>query len=58
MEKQPNNDNQLLTSQAKLWSDAELRRVARAFELLIRIDKRLKKGQDNERQDRKPKTTS
>jgi hypothetical protein len=30
-----------------LWSDAELRRVARVLEILIKIDQRKKKGQRN-----------
>lgn len=30
------------------WSEAEIRRVARVFDLLIRIDKRLTKGKSNE----------
>lgn len=47
MDKQPPN-KVTNASQTKPWSDAELRRVARVFELLIRIDKR-KKGQVNER---------
>lgn len=50
MDKQPNNDNPPLASQTKLWSDAELRRVSRVFELLIRIDKRVKKGKGNAQQ--------
>jgi len=53
MEKQPSNDNPPLTSQTMLWSDAELRRVARALELLICIDKRLKKGKSNEQENNK-----
>jgi hypothetical protein len=52
MDKQPPSKT-TEASQAKPWSDAELRRVARVFELLIRIDKR-KKGQGNERQQSNP----
>jgi hypothetical protein len=55
---QPNNDSTLKAKQSPLWSDAELRRISRVFDLLIRIDKRLKKGQSNEHQDSEPKTTS
>ena len=39
MDKQPPNKI-TKPSQPKPWSDAELRRVARVFDLLIRIDKR------------------
>lgn len=56
MDKQPNNEPQ--DSHAKPWSDAELRRVSRVFELFIRIDKRLKKGKSNERQNDKPETST
>lgn len=49
MDKQPPT-NKPQASQAKPWSDAELRRVARVFELLIRIDKRQKKGRSNDGQ--------
>ncbi len=48
MDKPPTNKPQV--NQAKHWSDAELRRVARVFELLIRIDKRQKKGRTNDGQ--------
>ncbi|MCA9312972.1 hypothetical protein KDA08_01440 [Candidatus Saccharibacteria bacterium] len=42
MDKQsPNNKSN--SDKPKTWSNAELRRVARVFELLIRIDNR-KKG--------------
>lgn len=45
---QPKAGTKSQTSQAKPWSDAELRRVARVFELLIRIDKRQKeRGNEN-----------
>ncbi len=47
MDKQPPS-NKSQDSQAKPWSDAELRRVSRVFELLIRVDKRLKKGKSYE----------
>jgi len=47
MDKQPPSKT-TNANQAKPWSDAELRRVARVFELLIRIDQR-KKGRGNER---------
>lgn len=57
MEKQPPS-NKSQTSQAQPWSDAELRRVTRVFELLIRVDKRLKKGKSNERTDNKPKKST
>lgn len=40
-----------------MWSDAELRRVTRVFELLIRVDKRLNKGKGNERQNINPEET-
>lgn len=33
---------------APIWSDAELRRVSHVFDLLIRIDKRIKKGKSYE----------
>lgn len=36
------------SSPSLLWSDGELLRVARFFELLIKIDKRLTKGKVNE----------
>lgn len=49
MDKQPPN-KVVKASQPKPWSDAELRRVARVFELLIRIDKRQKKGRSNDGQ--------
>ena len=47
-------DKQLINNkdadgQAKPWSDAELRRATRVFELLIRIDKR-QKGRSNDGQ--------
>jgi hypothetical protein len=45
---QPPDNNTTQPSQTPHWSDAELRRVSRVFELLIRIDKRIKKGQVNE----------
>lgn|GEM_PF-1562613 len=48
MNKQPKSPNQPQDSQASPWSDAELRRVSRVFELLIRVDKRLKKGKSYE----------
>lgn len=53
MDKQPDSNAKKM-SQTKLWSDAELRRVARVFELLIKIDKRMKKRQDNENDSNKP----
>jgi hypothetical protein len=43
---EPTNEPQ--DNQTKLWSDAELRRVSRVFELLIKVDKRLKKEKGNE----------
>lgn len=49
------NEQPKQKSQTKPWSDAELRRVARAFELLIRVDKRLKKGKSNDNQNSKSK---
>ncbi len=48
MDKQPQS-NKSQKSQAKPWSDAELRRATRVFELLIRIDKR-QKGRSNDGQ--------
>ena len=45
---QPSDNDTAQTSQTPHWTDAELRRVSRVFELLIRIDKRIKKGQVNE----------
>jgi hypothetical protein len=33
--------------QQSLWSDAELRRLARVLEILIKVDQRRKKGQQN-----------
>jgi hypothetical protein len=48
MDKQPDNNAKQM-SQTKLWSDAELRRVTRVFDLLIRVDKRLKEGKGNEK---------
>lgn len=35
-------------SQTQLWSDAELRRVSRVFEVLINVDKRTKNRKRNE----------
>lgn len=49
MDKQPPN-KATKASQPKPWSDAEMRRVARVFELLMRIDKRQKKGRSNDGQ--------
>jgi hypothetical protein len=49
MDKQSPSDK-TKASQPKPWSDAELRRVARVFDLLIRIDKRQKKGRSNDGQ--------
>jgi hypothetical protein len=54
MDKQPPSTNIPQASQIQPWSDAELRRVSRVFELLIRVDKRLKKGKSNERQSINP----
>ena len=50
------NSNVPNDSQAKRWSDAELRRVSRAIELLIKVDKRLKEGTSNG-QTQNPKDT-
>ena len=33
-------------NQPKKWSEVELRRVARVFDLLIKIDQRTKRSQD------------
>jgi hypothetical protein len=39
----------ILATQSPSWSEGELLRVARFFELLIKIDKRLTKGRLNEK---------
>jgi len=44
---QSKDNNQPKNSQTKRWSDAEVRRVARVFDLLLRIDQR-KRGKGNE----------
>lgn len=48
------------TSQTKRWSDAELRRVARVFDVLIRVEKRLRqeRGNDNAKQPKPPQKAS
>jgi hypothetical protein len=56
--KQPKSPNQSQDSQAMPWSDAELRRVSRVFELLIRVDKRLKKGKSYEGQNDEPEVSN
>jgi hypothetical protein len=43
---EPTNEPQ--DNQTQLWSDAELRRVTRVFDLLVKVDRRLKKEQGNE----------
>jgi hypothetical protein len=42
------NTNTSQKRQAKAWSDAELRRVVRVFELLIQIDQRQNGRKRNE----------
>jgi hypothetical protein len=53
MIKQPHDSNSLQDSQPKAWTNAELKRVARVFELLINIDKRQKNKRGNEDEDKR-----
>ncbi|HZM64067.1 MAG TPA: hypothetical protein VFB59_02950 [Candidatus Saccharimonadales bacterium] len=46
MEQRRGNDKEQ-KSQTHVWSDAELRRMSRVFELLIKIDQRKKKAKQN-----------
>jgi hypothetical protein len=59
MQNKHEQTNEPQTSQAinSNWSDAELRRVARVFDLLIKINERIKKGTSNERQKIDPEET-
>lgn len=41
---QPQDSNKTYYSQTEHWSDSELRRIANLYELLIRVDKRVKKS--------------
>lgn len=45
---QANTNNEEQTSQAEYWSDAELQRATRIFDLLSNINERIKKGANNE----------
>jgi hypothetical protein len=59
MIKRPDKSNPQM-SQTPVWSAAELRRVARVYELLIKVDQRkkvMKEQEDNERS-KEPKTNS
>jgi hypothetical protein len=44
---QPASSNETDKKQQSLWSDAELRRMARVLEILIKVDQRKKKEQQN-----------
>jgi len=46
MAQQPSS-NEPDENQQPLWSDAELRRMARVLEILIKVDQRKKKEQQN-----------
>jgi hypothetical protein len=55
---QRSNESNSQTSQTPVWSAAELRRVARIYELLIKVDQRKKvmKEQEDNEQTKEPET--